>query len=104
MSKVWAVVFTGSLCALVTCGGKVVLELDKGGGGAGGTGGSGSGAAKCPNAPFDPDVIALEGKPCDTDADVCSSNNGCGGCSVTCQDGVWTSTDAMICFAIGSTC
>jgi hypothetical protein len=84
---------------LVACGGNVNV------GGSGGSGGTGSNAIACPGpGSADQDVTELENKPCATDAEVCSSNNGCGGCSVTCKNGKWTSTDSTLCYSIGGTC
>ena len=76
-------------------------------GGAGGSGGSGGGAGApsvCPKGPLDEAVKALEGMPCSTLGEECASNNGCGGCSVTCKDGVWTATDGPICYDVGPGC
>jgi hypothetical protein len=82
------------------CGGKVIAENQGNGGGGGSTGSS------CPLSPQDPDVQNLAGKACSMANQVCASNNGCGGCSVTCVNGVWkaTSADNNVCFSIGTGC
>jgi hypothetical protein len=102
MKKLCAVLFVGTLIAPFACGGKVLVDGVRGDGGGGGAGGSGP--AACPSPPDDQDVQKLVGKACNVEAMVCASNNGCGGCSVTCKDGAWVSTDTMLCFSIGPTC
>ena len=103
MKKLCAVLLLGTLSTLVACGGKVLVDGFNGGGG--GSGGSGGGdPAACPTAVDDQQVQDLVGKACDAEAMVCASNNGCGGCSVTCKNGVWASTDAMVCVSIGTGC
>jgi hypothetical protein len=79
------------------CGGNVTVDNT-------GAGGGGGAAQACPNGPGDQDIQELVGKPCSTAAAVCASNNGCGGCSVTCTGGVWVSTDQTLCFSIGMGC
>ncbi len=95
LAVLWAVL------ALVACGGKAVVD---GKAGAGGAGGGGSGAVACPNPPNDQSVSALVGKPCTPGAEVCASNDGCGGCSVSCKNGAWAATNAKLCFSIGAAC
>jgi hypothetical protein len=46
----------------------------------------------------------MVGKECDQPDQECASNNGCGGCSVTCRNGKWESTDPNLCYSIGPTC
>jgi hypothetical protein len=77
-----------------------------GDGGAGGSGGAGAGGAPaaCPGGPLDDYVKELVGKPCSEEGEECASNNGCGGCSVTCKNGVWESTDGQLCYSIGAAC
>ena len=91
------------------CGGDVVVEqqtasAQAGSGGNGGGSGAGGGPVACPSGPMDQAIQTLVGKPCATADEVCASNNGCGGCSVTCRNGVWTSTDASLCYSIGEAC
>src|SRR5262245_18387609 len=93
------------LCA---CGGDVEKE-GKGdsagtGGGGGGSGGSGGMPASCPSGPLDREVQALVGKPCATNDELSASNNGCGGCTVRCVDGVWASDGKELCYSIGAAC
>jgi hypothetical protein len=104
-----------SIMMTSACGGNVVVDhASTGSGGMGaigaptGTAGHGTGGAPvaCPGkALFDnSQVIDLVGKPCANADDVCSNNNGCGGCSVTCVNGVWTSTNPQLCYTVGGTC
>ena len=67
-------------------------------GGSGSAGGDGAGGAPvaCHSGGLDDYIKELVGKPCSEEAEVCESNNGCGGCSVTCTDGVWTSTNGNL--------
>jgi hypothetical protein len=96
--------------AMTACGGKVVVDGNGGIGGAGGAGGAGGGSSStpvlCPSEASwsDPAVMDLVGKACIPDQGVCASNDGCGGCSVTCKNGVWSSTNADLCFFVGGTC
>ena len=90
--------------AMTACGGKVVVD---GAAGIGGAGGSPATPVACPSeAQFtDSIVIDLVGQGCAQLAEVCASNNGCGGCSVTCSNlGIWASTNAELCFSIGGSC
>ena len=105
----WTLVSIGMAAALAmtACGGKVVVDGNGGvGGGAGGAGGAASTPVACPSdASFsDPAVMDLVGKACIPDQAVCASNDGCGGCSVTCTGGIWKSTNADLCFFVGGTC
>jgi hypothetical protein len=95
--------------AIAACGGKVLVDQppNGSGGAAGGgrTGGTDPGGTACPSVvPSDAEVQALAGTACSIAGEVCKSNNGCGGCSVTCTGGVWVSTDAELCYFIGAAC
>ena len=102
MKRFGLVLFVGTLIAPFACGGKVLVDGIRGDGGAGGARGGGLGV--CPTPPDDQDVQNLVGKACNVEEMVCASNNGCGGCSVTCKGGAWVSTDTMLCFSIGPAC
>ena len=103
MKKLCAVLLLGTLSSLLACGGKVLVDGVAGVGGGGGAGGASP--TSCPaGQPDDKEVQSLLGKPCNTASMVCASNNGCGGCSVTCKNGAWVSTDTNICFSVGPTC
>ncbi len=58
----------------------------------------------CPMPPTDQEVEQLLGAPCSSDNQTCASNNGCGGCSVTCKNGVWTQLGEQLCYSVGPTC
>jgi hypothetical protein len=75
-----------------------------GGGGGGGAGGSAGELAVCPSFPSDQEVQERAGQPCSKNDQTCFSNDGCGGCSITCTDGVWTSTNQGLCYFIGNDC
>jgi hypothetical protein len=107
MKRIWFSMVAA--VAMTACGGKVVVDGVAGNGGAGGAGGGASSTpfpTACPaDASFNDTVImGLVGATCIPDAQVCASNNGCGGCSVTCVNGVWTSTNADLCFSVGGAC
>ena len=65
-------------------------------------------AVKCKLGPDDGYVRSLVGEPCaeieDASSNFCQSNNGCGGCTVMCKDGVWTPTDTDVCYSVGGGC
>lgn len=107
MKRIWFSMVAA--IAMTACGGKVVVDGVSGNGGAGGTGGTTSSSpisVACPNdASFnDTAVMAIVGLACAPADEVCASNNGCGGCSVTCKNGIWTSTNADLCFSVGGSC
>jgi hypothetical protein len=90
----------------VGCGAKTIDPGTGGKGSGGGLGGSTSGdLATCPSGgPQDQEIMDRVGQPCTTADQTCASNNGCGGCSVTCTNGVWTSTSAELCYSVGGAC
>jgi hypothetical protein len=106
MKRIWiSMVAAAAALAMTACGGKVVVDGLAGGGGAGGSGGAPGTPTTCPSDfPQDDQVMNLLGKTCIPADQICASNNGCGGCSVTCKGGVWTSTDADLCFSVGGAC
>jgi hypothetical protein len=61
-------------------------------------------AVACDPGSFDDVIQGMVGEPCDQPNQECASNNGCGGCSVTCRNGAWESTDASLCYSVGPTC
>src|SRR3954471_89213 len=102
MKRIWMAMLVVAAGAMTACGGKVVVDGASGNGGAGGTG---SMPVACPSPqPNDSEVMSLPGQPCDAAGQVCASNNGCGGCSVSCNNGVWASTDGELCFSVGGAC
>src|SRR5262249_24984808 len=45
-------------------------------------------------------IEALVGKPCGSSGATCDNNNGCGGCFVTCKDGVWAPEFDSVCLSV----
>jgi acetylornithine deacetylase/succinyl-diaminopimelate desuccinylase-like protein len=94
-----------AVISLAACGGKVVVDASASGGSGGAGGGVVGEPTACPaQVPDDEQVMGIVGQPCSIVDQVCASNNGCGGCSVTCKGGVWTSTSGALCFSVGGTC
>jgi hypothetical protein len=105
MKRIWISVVVAAAFAMTACGGKVVVDGTAGGGGAGGAGGAPGTPTTCPSDfPADSEVMNLVGQSCIPADQICASNNGCGGCSVTCKNGVWASTNADLCFSVGGAC
>lgn len=77
-------------------------SADGGRGGSGGGGPVACGDTQGPDISDDESIEALVGRPCNEADATCSSDNGCGGCSVTCVDGVWQSTDDELCFNLAT--
>jgi hypothetical protein len=71
--------------------------------GSGGDGGA-SGAVACQLGSMDSVIQDMVDEPCATADEECSSNNGCGGCSVTCRNGTWEPTDGGLCYSVGGSC
>lgn len=104
MKRIWFSMVAA--VAMTACGGKVVVDGAAGIGGAGGAGGAPATPVACPSEAQFTDSIVMElvGQSCAPANEICASNNGCGGCSVTCTNGVWTSTNPDLCFSIGGAC
>src|SRR5690348_8626873 len=95
------------LLLLAACGGRVVVDAaPEASMGAGGGVPAQDDVVACPAAsgsditvPGD-QIEALVGKPCGSSGATCDNNNGCGGCFVTCKDGLWAPEYDVVCYSV----
>jgi hypothetical protein len=89
------------------CGGKVTVDSAASDLGVGGSGGGSvvPQVVPCPGAPgtqlSNDQILPLVGQPCAPNAE-CDNNNGCGGCFVSCVNGVWAASypDQGVCWSL----